>query len=65
MSDYISRIKKEKNELVDKLQKLEGFIYSDDFAPLPEESKELLFRQRTIMTEYRDVLAERLEFAST
>ena len=65
MSDYLSRIKKEKKELVDKLQKLEDFVYSDDFAKLPDESKELLFRQRTAMTDYRDVLAERIEFADT
>ncbi len=60
MPDYISRIKVEKKELSDKLQKLEDFIYSDTFEGLSDESKELLFRQRGAMTEYRDVLAERL-----
>lgn len=55
------RVVEEKAELDDKLAKLKSFI--DDsaiFEGLPAAEKERLVRQHSCMTEYSDILGERI-----
>jgi hypothetical protein len=51
----------ERNELNDKLIALKGFIKGSlVFQDLPEEEKNRLKRQAEVMTEYSDILQERI-----
>lgn len=62
MSTFIERLEVEKNELYDKIVKLEKFIYSPKFEEeLNENQKELLSKQYYHMQRYYNILMERLE----
>lgn len=54
------RVLIERAELDDKLGKLNGFIGTDLFKTLPSDEQERLTVQRGAMTEYHQVLADRI-----
>ena len=59
--DYKERMKVEYKELCARRLSLDSFFITDLFISLPEEKKALLERQFKAMTEYRDILAERMK----
>lgn len=59
--DYKERMKVEYNELRTRLLSLDSFFMTDLFKSLPDEKKALLERQFKAMTEYRDILNERMK----
>lgn len=59
--DYKERMKVEYKELCARQLSLDSFFMTDLFKSLPEEKKALLERQFKAMTEYRDILAERMK----
>lgn len=60
MSTFIERLRTEKQELDEKLRKLEDFLATDAFTGLANIDKLLLEKQFGIMTEYSRVLNSRL-----
>ena len=61
MQPHEERVVTEKNELDDKLVKLQDFIETNKiFQLLPKEDKELLERQEVHMSDYSQVLSERI-----
>jgi hypothetical protein len=60
MSTFIDRLRTEKQELDEKLTKLEDFLATDTFTGLANIDKLLLEKQFAIMTEYSRVLNSRL-----
>jgi hypothetical protein len=60
MSTFIERLRTEKQELDEKLTKLEDFLATDAFTALANIDKLLLEKQFGIMTEYSRVLNSRL-----
>nr|DAJ92265.1 MAG TPA: hypothetical protein [Caudoviricetes sp.] len=60
MEDFKKRLIAEREELDDKLAKLEAFIRSPRFENLDERNRELLVSQRGAMRQYSDILAERI-----
>lgn len=63
MSDYIERMKIERHELKDKLDKLDVFISSDSFDKLDKRNRHLLVEQSTYMLNYLKTLDARLWLA--
>lgn len=59
--DFIKRMGVEHNELVDKYNKLNAFIFTDYFSTLDENRKSRMFIQRNIMKAYIAILQERIE----
>ena len=63
METYVDRMKQEHADLSEKLERLESFI-KDGFKGAPTLSEQYrLKKQASLMRQYRDVLAERIEFA--
>lgn len=60
MQPYQQRVLDEKSELDEKRAKLTAFKDTPIFAGLPDEEKERLTRQLSCMTEYSEILAERI-----
>jgi hypothetical protein len=60
MLPFQQRVVDERNELVDKLQKLMAFIRGPLFANVDPAEQERLNRQSKLMDEYSGVLAERI-----
>ena len=60
MSTFIERLHTEKQELDERLTKLEDFLATDTFTGLANIDKLLLEKQFSIMTEYSRVLNSRL-----
>lgn len=60
MSTFIERLRTEKQELDERLTKLEDFLATDTFTGLANIDKLLLEKQFSIMTEYSRVLNSRL-----
>jgi hypothetical protein len=60
MEDFKKRLIVEREELDDKLAKLEAFIGSPRFENLDERNRELLVSQCGAMRQYSDILAERI-----
>ena len=59
--DFIKRMGVECNELVDKYNKLNAFIFTDYFSTLDENRKNRMFIQRNIMKAYIAILQERID----
>lgn len=59
--DFIKRMGVEHNELVDRYNKLNAFIFTDYFSTLDENRKSRMFIQRNIMKAYIAILQERIE----
>ena len=60
MEDFKKRLVVERDELDDKLAKLEAFIGSARFENLDERNRKLLVSQCDVMRQYSDILAERI-----
>ena len=60
MSDFKTRLQTEKNELGEKLVKLQSFFPSDTFINLDCLEKSLLRRQERAMEVYLDCLEKRI-----
>ncbi len=61
LQPHQQRVVDEKTELDDKLTKLKAFIDGNPiFAGLPDDEKERLVRQHSCMTEYSEILGERI-----
>lgn len=57
---FIDRMRKELYELNDRIDKLEGFLYSAKYSALEEEQKNLLDAQYSAMVAYLRILTIRL-----
>lgn len=57
------RLLEETQETAGRLNKLNTFMGSNYFPPLPREDKTLLYKQQRIMSEYVEILGQRLERA--
>jgi len=61
MQPHQQRVVDEKTELDDKREKLGAFIQTNPiFGKLDEAERERLVRQHSCMTEYSDILGERI-----
>ena len=60
MSDFIDRLKVERNELKDKLDKLNAFIHGDNFEKVDRRQQHLLIIQAEHMKNYLEILSTRL-----
>ena len=61
MQPYQQRVVDEKSELDEKIAKLGGFIESSPiFLGSPDDEKERLVRQKSCMSEYSEILGERI-----
>lgn len=60
MSTYKERISIEKMELDEKLEKLHAFFRADGEMKLSEKSRQLLYKQESLMYQYSKVLEQRL-----
>ena len=60
MEDFQTRVVEEKKELDDKVEKLAAFLQTDMFGNLPDEEQARMTRQKEAMSEYSNVLGERI-----
>ena len=60
MSLYQKRVKKEKEELDERVQSLHNYLDSDSFNKLENRQQYLLSAQYDIMLKYSSVLKERI-----
>jgi hypothetical protein len=58
---FLDRLKKEKDDLGEKLDKLSSFIQSDNFGKIESNQRRLLKQQIGHMREYHAVLIERIK----
>ena len=61
MSDFKSRLVEEKNQLEEKLNKLDDFLSSEKVNGIEDLQKALLHVQATAMNTYLQCLKERIE----
>ena len=61
MSDFITRLKEEAQELAIKTNGLNDFMRTQAFVDLDRANKDLLYAQSRLMNEYLQVLGQRLE----
>ena len=59
--DFKTRLIEEKNQLEEKLDKLDAFLVSDKVEGIADVQKALLFVQATAMNTYLRCLEERIE----
>jgi hypothetical protein len=65
MEDWQHQVVEEKAQLDRRLQQMVTFENSEEFKRLPDKTKELLWRQAIVMSEYSALLDLRIrEFAS-
>lgn len=60
MENWQKRVKVEKNELIERIDKLEVFMTTQVYADLKPQEQMLLDEQLSIMHSYRRVLVERI-----
>ncbi len=60
MSDWQARLKAEHTDLLEKIEKLESFLNSQQSSTLAYFSQIRLHRQFHVMIEYRNILEERI-----
>jgi hypothetical protein len=61
MQDWQQRVIGEKDQLDDRIEKLESFLSSTQVDNVEENALELLQRQLTVMQEYSAILGERID----
>ena len=61
MSDFIKRLEVERNELHEKIEKLNGFFGSETYRKLSKANGILLRKQHAVMLEYLDIIDIRLD----
>lgn len=64
MSDFKTRLVEEKQQLDEKISKLEPFISSENFPKIDQRQQELLKKQLPVMQQYSGILEERLDLLS-
>lgn len=64
MEDFLKRLKEERDELLDKTEKLNSFLSSDKTLELSKGNLLLLETQSAIMGDYLNVLTIRIELLS-
>ncbi len=62
---FMDRLVREQNELIEKINKLRGFIDSEKFYSVDGRQQSLLRLQLSAMTMYRDILTERMPLLGT
>jgi hypothetical protein len=60
MDDFKSRMVDEHNQLIDRMNKLKSFLWSEKFDQLSPEIKSLLIKQLAFMEGYESTLASRI-----
>lgn len=60
---WLDRLKAERDEVNERLFKLEGFLYSDEFVGLPGPDRILLTIQADVMRAYEKILCARIRRA--
>lgn len=60
---WLDRLKAERDEVNERLCKLEGFMYSPEYAGLPSPDKFLLTIQADVMHAYEEILCARIRRA--
>jgi hypothetical protein len=60
MEEYQKRAAQEELELADRINKLEAFIWTDEFYELASGEQTRLRRQLSHMKDYRSVLRDRI-----
>ena len=58
--ELITKLTQEDNELLDKIEKIDKFIRSQEFYLLPFVRQNLLKIQKDIMMSYHDILVARI-----
>jgi hypothetical protein len=58
--EYQNRVVMERQELIEKIDKLTDFMKGGVFVGLDEDEQDRLSRQHVIMLEYSNILAERI-----
>lgn len=60
MQEFQSRVVSEKAELEEKITKLQAFMSNDGYQSLPNDEQARMARQLSLMTQYSEVLSERI-----
>jgi uncharacterized protein YydD (DUF2326 family) len=60
MQPFQQRVVEEVRELRGKLDKLNQFVQTEMFNQLPDAEKARMLKQRSLMSDYADVLDERI-----
>ena len=60
MKPHEERLVAEEKALGEKIERLNTFIHSEEFAELPLNERLLLKRQKDTMSAYRSILVERI-----
>lgn len=61
MSDFKTRLLEERDQLQEKVTKLDAFLDTEVFETISEVQQELLLSQFEAMTDYLDILNARIE----
>lgn len=61
MEDWKERLIQEKDELTNRITKLQQFVLTDKFDSLPYADKELLMQQLEAMDNYAYILTQRVD----
>ena len=61
MEEWQERVKTERNDLRDKIDRLYAFLSSDSRVPLSDKDRSLLRMQGAVMTLYCQILEERID----
>lgn len=64
MSDFMSRLISERDDLSEKIGKLSAFIGTEPFSRLDATNKSLLMEQEIAMIKYLTILIQRIEHLS-
>lgn len=60
LEPWQQRVVEEREQLHDRLVKLDALILTPEFRALPEADRDILMRQQGIMEDYRWILDERI-----
>lgn len=59
---YMGRVVEERDELEQKILRLEAFLRTNTYGELPRQKRKLLTKQHQLMCDYKGVLDERLRY---
>ncbi len=61
LQPWQERVVEEKEQLAERLEKLNAFLVTEKCLALPFEERTLLARQALVMAQYLDILLDRIE----